>query len=80
VIALLVDVEVEGFKAVLPEFRSLPMKKITPIVANNDIMDATARLIDLVKDELPEDKLAEFELLPLPVVFLFIEKWTRYEA
>ena len=79
-IALLVDVEVDGFKAVLPEFRSLPMKKIAPIVTNHDIMDATTRLLDLLKSELPEDKIEEFENLEMITVFAFIEKWTHHEA
>ena len=78
--ALLVDIEVPGFRAVLPEFRSLPMRKIAPIVENYDIMDATRRLIDLVRSELPEDKLEEFDNLETIVIFSFIERWTNYEA
>jgi hypothetical protein len=80
VISLLVDVEVDGFKAVLPEFRSLPMRKIAPIVTNHDIMDATTRLIDLLRSELPEDKIEEFENLEMITVFAFIERWTHHEA
>lgn len=79
-IALLVDIEVNGFKAVLPEFRSLPMRKVAPIVANRDIGDATRRLIELIVEELPADKVTEFNDLDMMTVFMFIERWTSYEA
>lgn len=79
-IPMLVDVQVEGFSAVLPEFRSLPMHKIKPIIDTEDVLEASAKIVELVRSELAEEKADEFDQLDAMTVFLVIERWTSNEA
>lgn len=74
----LVDLERDGFRAVLPTFKSLPLEisgQVAICYYDNDIQGAFEHAFEMFLEALPADKFAEFDELDNLSKKLFIANW-----